>query len=816
MDVKCEKCHTEYSLDETLVSPTGTSVRCTTCNNVFKAFPSSVNAGSNQTWILHQAGGATFPFDRMGTLQDWINTGKVSPNDQLSRGDGKLKRLSDIAEMKSFFDAAQSARASRSNVVPVAAGFPGAPEKSAHMSTIKIQPYAQIKAPGKAGLGPQQGSPPARITSNVDTIPPPPMNPAPKRGAASSAWAATQVQGQSPDFVSASAIAHGATLPQISAQDLSEMQTLKASASQAVTAVQPEKHPTISQNQNLDIDKMAGAPQPTAHENMFSQIPASQPEQTWETGKNVQVDAGPAWAEKDLLLPTAVEDEFKKARPKTKRKTGRWIALFVVLGLIGGAFYLFMYQKEVLERTLGDAVNKPDLDRYETFFIKGRENFLLDTEAAFVQADREYHQVLALQEHHAPTLAALAEMNAVWAQYLRDQEIDLRTDAVTEASTDLREAEKLNRTTQKKIAEAVRWADQALLSDPKLPEAHLAKADLSRLQGNLSTAELELAKGHGVKNKAAFDYVAALIDIEKGVSAVQIQKELGAVISSKPMLRALYRLARVNAASREKESAKKSLNKILELNAKHTQAKDLLVRIDSGNEVILLLDNISNESSGTDDDNAKNIAEAAPVKPSITAEPSKQKHENVDDSKKEPAQGRSTDAMLVRAKRLQENNRAGEAMKIYQKVLDSSPGNIDALSGLGYCYMDRGASGQAIALFRRALNINGAFAPALIGTSLTYKRQGQKAQALKWFKKYLAMHPNSKHSAMARANVKQLEGALSKEVITISDSPAPENTGTGKSNESASTESSPKTPTPEPASASDKSPAQAEQPSETE
>ena len=812
MDVKCEKCNTEYSLDETLVSPSGTSVRCTTCNNIFKAFPSSVDAGSSQTWILHQAGGATFPFDRMGTLQDWINTGKVSPNDQLSRGDGTLKRLSDIAEMKSFFDAAQMARASRSNVIPVAAGFPGAPEKSAHMSTIKIQPYAQMKASDESVVRSQQVSSPAKITSKVDTIPPPPMNPTAKSGAVSSAWAATQVQGHSPDIVSTSVIAQGATLPQMNMPDISEMQTMKASASQASVSVQS----ATPRNRNVDLDTLAGTPQPTAHEHMFSQIPASQPEQTWESGTDVQVDAGPAWAEKDLLLPTAVEDEFVKARPKSKRKTGRWIALFVVLGLIGGAFYLFMYQKEVLERTLGDAVSKPDLDRYETFFIKGRENFLLDTEAAFVQADREYHQVLALQEHHALTLAALAEMNAVWAQYLRDQEIDLRTDAVIEKSTDLREAEKLNRTTRKKIAEAVRWADQALLSDPKLPEAHLAKADLDRLLGDMPAAELELAKGHSAKNKAALGYVAALINIEKGVSAVQIQKELGDVVSSKPMLRALYRLARVDAESGENELAKKSINKILELNAKHSQARDLLARIDSGNKVLLLLDNLSNESSDTDNDDAKDIASEASAQPLILAETSKQKHARIDDSNKEPVKGRSTDAMLVRAKRLQENNRAGEAMKIYKKVLDSLPSNIDALSGLGYCYMDRGAGGQAIALFRRALNINGAFAPALIGTALTYKRQGQKNQALKWFKKYLAMHPNSKHSAMARANVKQLEGALSKEVITISDSPAPENTGDTKPTESTSTESSPKAPALKPVSASDKPPAPAKKPSETE
>ena len=66
MDVRCEKCQAEYTLDETLVSPTGTAVRCTSCSHVFRVFAAQPTGGAAQsTWTLRQVSGAVVPFDRM-------------------------------------------------------------------------------------------------------------------------------------------------------------------------------------------------------------------------------------------------------------------------------------------------------------------------------------------------------------------------------------------------------------------------------------------------------------------------------------------------------------------------------------------------------------------------------------------------------------------------------------------------------------------------------------------------------------------------------------------------------------------------------
>ena len=37
MDVRCEKCQTEYELDEARLKPSGVTVKCTHCGHLFHA-----------------------------------------------------------------------------------------------------------------------------------------------------------------------------------------------------------------------------------------------------------------------------------------------------------------------------------------------------------------------------------------------------------------------------------------------------------------------------------------------------------------------------------------------------------------------------------------------------------------------------------------------------------------------------------------------------------------------------------------------------------------------------------------------------------
>ena len=48
MDVRCEKCQTEYELDEARLKPGGVTVKCTNCGHMFKIRKRTItNVGVN-------------------------------------------------------------------------------------------------------------------------------------------------------------------------------------------------------------------------------------------------------------------------------------------------------------------------------------------------------------------------------------------------------------------------------------------------------------------------------------------------------------------------------------------------------------------------------------------------------------------------------------------------------------------------------------------------------------------------------------------------------------------------------------------------
>src|SRR5690606_33050250 len=105
MDVTCERCGTEYEFDETLVSDRGTTVKCTNCGHLFKVFRPEAG-GSSKSWHVEQADGTTRTLGTLKELQRLIADGVLSPHDRISRGNEPKKRLGEIAELATFFEAA--------------------------------------------------------------------------------------------------------------------------------------------------------------------------------------------------------------------------------------------------------------------------------------------------------------------------------------------------------------------------------------------------------------------------------------------------------------------------------------------------------------------------------------------------------------------------------------------------------------------------------------------------------------------------------------------------------------------------------------
>jgi len=122
MDVRCDRCQTEYELDDASVSDTGTSVQCTTCGHQFivsrrpsgPAHQAAVTPPGGHPkvpatepevppWTLSTDDGKVHRFRDLNTLQKWIVERKVSRTDRLSHQGGPWLALGDMEELSVFF-----------------------------------------------------------------------------------------------------------------------------------------------------------------------------------------------------------------------------------------------------------------------------------------------------------------------------------------------------------------------------------------------------------------------------------------------------------------------------------------------------------------------------------------------------------------------------------------------------------------------------------------------------------------------------------------------------------------------------------------
>src|SRR4051812_45810393 len=165
MDVRCEKCQTEYELDEARLKPGGVTVKCTNCGHQFKvrkrattsvgpaiapdaqrARPSAPPAQArppradsmfdeearvdeaptavDRQWLIRLENGEQKSCRELATLQQWIISGVVTRESLISRTGKTWKRLGDIPDLGQYFGIADEARANRERNKPVSRPAP--------------------------------------------------------------------------------------------------------------------------------------------------------------------------------------------------------------------------------------------------------------------------------------------------------------------------------------------------------------------------------------------------------------------------------------------------------------------------------------------------------------------------------------------------------------------------------------------------------------------------------------------------------------------------------------------------------------------
>jgi predicted Zn finger-like uncharacterized protein len=182
MDVRCERCNTEYEFDDALVSGRGTTVKCTNCGHKFKIRRSDGDF-SEDFWNVATADGRTLVFTSLRELQRAIQNHLVERSDKLSRGGRPPKPIGSIPELAPFFDQRDNYKA---NLPPMrepmntATGLAPPPPTSDQMPAAGKQPVSsqsmKSRPPPPPGASPPHAAPPQ---ARARTASKPPEGPVP-------------------------------------------------------------------------------------------------------------------------------------------------------------------------------------------------------------------------------------------------------------------------------------------------------------------------------------------------------------------------------------------------------------------------------------------------------------------------------------------------------------------------------------------------------------------------------------------------------------------------------------------------------------
>jgi len=698
MDVRCERCNTEYEFEDGRVTEEGVTVKCSTCGHLFKIRKKSFvltepvvlgkkdeQDAQNRNWMIRKQDGTMLSFKELTTLQKWIVERRVARDDEISKSGETWKKLGTIAELASFFQVVDQAIATESTDPGLAAGaaYAGAP-------TTPQTPVA---------LGPPSQPPP---------VPPPPS---------------TQPLPAAVPFVSETQ----QTLPVASQPPVVSGATLESASQPAASQPGYPAQPVIPQ---ADIPHSV----PPVLE---SSAGPSEPD-SW--GSEVDYDTD--------------DDVVEKWKKRGRRKWFFIIPILLILAGVG-SWYLVAPDSfmEVVDKLFGIKEKIPELAVAK--YKSGYAHFLKDSQDELTLAVSDLEgSVTEAKGRYPLAMGTLAEVHVTRADKLESQVggFDRQIAALDEKVRALmpKDGAQPSDEDKKKIApihnqkvelqqkrlrvvdkarkdlEAAKaLIDSAMGVDPKSFTPLRAKADYLRVMtGDRNQVEVLLNKARALKpgdpellfvDAATYARESESLDIAAKMlaQAVDLQKKSG----QPELIRARYRLADVLIKLKRPDQAKAELNAILQASPNHQMAKDLL-------------------------------ASLAPKKP----EPPPP-----EEKPKTPGQPTSYEGWMALAEKLQMKGSSQRALEAFDAALEIKPNDVEALTGKGLCFLDMGSNQTAINWFKRALKRNRRFGDAIIGVAEAYKYIGNQAEALKYYQRYLDVMPNGPEAPVAQRNVNELK-----------------------------------------------------------
>jgi len=749
MDVRCNRCDTEYEFDDALISERGTTVKCTNCGFQFKIYPGKGTGLAPERWVVRTASGRELVYTSLRELQRGIADKKVVASDLLSRGKQTPRPLGSIAELEPFFQVTNTSQSRKS-------GSGDRVQRTLHGVAPPQPEFRGYRSEPPRSVPPEQAADAARPISSLPPPPPPPPGFAPEAHAEADEQAAPATQPvpgasdfrpsgaassatvPSPDTVlmpapsgHAWAGVSSATLPD-GPPDFALPHTTQPNGSpaQVVAHAQPEPPKSRPFSDSMpDSTRMS----PLVGTPMSPRVAA------FDTTLEVPVAHAPVSSPRNLppLEVANIRDSFKSydlLQPDSSSEDlharvarSRWIAGVVVVGVLGllGATVGRRFIAQLIGNT---AVSTSDA-RVAKFLSEGAR---LGDEGDFEGAKEELDKATALAEKDPAVLTALARLET-----LRADVSWLKLRIVDPSSTDLVQA--TYRELGRRVGKAHTAVDRAFAVSPEDPAVLRARVDALRLNGEADKAREWLGPLSANASVPENAYVLAALDLADPAPVWP------SVID---------RLRTAAAAERDPGRARAALIYALARAGRLSEAEAEFAKIDGRPKPHPLLEELraflqrAERTAGPAGDTPTKIAAVDTSKlPKLDTSPAPE------DTR--PLAG-DFRARLSQASSALRQGDLDRAARLFDSVLTEQPRNTEALSGLADVAKARHDPALAAKMYDRVLAENPNYWPAILASADQKWDAGDRPGALVLYRRLVEQAgPNSEYGARAAARIAQ-------------------------------------------------------------
>jgi predicted Zn finger-like uncharacterized protein len=417
--------------------------------------------------------------------------------------------------------------------------------------------------------------------------------------------------------------------------------------------------------------------------------------------------------------------------PPTRSRALRWLVVLVLLGMLGvaGATVGRKYVAMVVRPTPAPTGTE---GRVDTLLDEGNRA-LADSDLE--TAKESFDKASALAERDARVLIDLARLDAARADtdWLKVRLLPSNQPDVIAAA---------KRQADQSATRALKIANQAAEVAPDDPKMARAKIDTLRLSGDLASARSFVARVGAIAAQPETAYVLAALDLAEespNWPAVIDRLKTAAAGESNPG-RARGALVYALARSGDLHLAKEELEKM----AAAPRPYALLA------EERAFLARMPSRAASEVDAGKREAAGAASVE--VRREGEAPRPEG------EPAAGNYR-TLLQQASQAQASGNYERAEQLYRAALTKSPGDTEALGGLGDVARARGNPSLARTYYERVLASNPHYLPALASLADLKWDSGDKAGAAKLYRDIMDTTSEGPLAERAKARVAQVDAA---------------------------------------------------------